>query len=42
MKKTFLVAAMLLCGVMVFAQSEDPVIMTVAGQPVSRSEFEYS
>ncbi|RRC99835.1 peptidylprolyl isomerase [Prevotella sp. OH937_COT-195] len=27
---------------MAFAQSEDPVIMTVAGQPVSRSEFEYS
>ncbi|MDD7317819.1 MAG: peptidylprolyl isomerase [Prevotella sp.] len=42
MKKTFLLAAMILSGVMAFAQSEDPVIMTVAGQPVSRSEFEYS
>ena len=33
---------MLLCGGMAFAQSGDPVIMTIAGQPVHRSEFEYS
>ena len=42
MKKTFLAALMLLAGATAFAQSEDPVIMTVAGQPVTRSEFEYS
>lgn len=33
---------MLLTGSMAFAQTDDPVIMTVAGQPVPRSEFEYS
>ena len=33
---------MLLTGGMAFAQTDDPVIMTVAGQPVLRSEFEYS
>ena len=27
---------------MVFAQQNDPVIMTVNGQPINRSEFEYS
>ncbi|GAB6976524.1 peptidylprolyl isomerase [Prevotella falsenii] len=27
---------------MVFAQQNDPIIMTVNGQPVTRSEFEYS
>lgn len=25
-----------------FAQNDDPTIMTINGQPVSRSEFEYS
>ena len=25
-----------------FAQNNDPVIMTIAGEPVLRSEFEYS
>ena len=33
---------MLLCGYIVFAQAGDPVIMKINGQPVSRSEFEYS
>ena len=33
---------MLLCGNIVFAQVDDPVIMKINGQPVSRSEFEYS
>ncbi|EFL45907.1 hypothetical protein HMPREF9296_2353 [Prevotella disiens FB035-09AN] len=32
----------MLSGTMAFAQQVDPVIMTVNGQPVSRSEFEYS
>lgn len=42
-KKTISVLiAMLLNGSMVFAQSVDPVIMTVNGKPVLRSEFEYS
>ena len=42
-KKTILVLiAMFLTGSMVFAQSVDPVIMTVNGKPVLRSEFEYS
>ena len=34
--------AMLLCGTLSFAQSDDPVIMTVNGHPVLRSEFAYS
>lgn len=42
MKKTILMATMLLSWGMAFAQSDDPVIMTIAGQPVTRSEFEYS
>ena len=33
---------MLLCGGMAFAQTADPVIMKINGQPVSKSEFEYS
>src|SRR5574344_2976989 len=42
-KKTISVLiAMLLNGSMVFAQSVDPVIMTVNGKPLLRSEFEYS
>lgn len=36
----FLASAMMPCNMM--AQSDDPVIMTVAGKPVLRSEFEYS
>ncbi|WP_024998662.1 peptidylprolyl isomerase [Prevotella falsenii] len=35
-------AAALLSSTMVFAQQNDPIIMTVNGQPVTRSEFEYS
>ena len=42
MKSKFLIGAMLLCGNIVFAQVDDPVIMKINGQPVSRSEFEYS
>ncbi len=33
---------MLLCGSMVHAQQEDPVLMRINGVPVTRSEFEYS
>ena len=33
---------MLLSGSMAFAQNSDPTIMTINGQPISRSEFEYS
>ena len=33
--------AMLVIGTVAFAQ-DDPVIMTINGQPVNRSEFEYS
>lgn len=43
MKMKLLTGAMLLCGTLSSAQSvTDPVIMTINGQPVSRSEFEYS
>lgn len=42
MKRQIFLATMLLTGGMAFAQTDDPVIMTVAGQPVPRSEFEYS
>lgn len=40
--KSQLLGFMLLCGGMAFAQSADPVIMKINGQPISRSEFEYS
>ena len=33
---------MLLSSVMAFAQQNDPVIMTINGNPIHRSEFEYS
>ena len=43
MKKQLLSAAFLLNGMLAFAQTaNDPIIMTVAGTPVLRSEFEYS
>ena len=42
MKSKLLIGAMLLCGNIVFAQVDDPVVMKINGQPVSRSEFEYS
>ena len=41
MKVRLLLAAMLLCAGAAQAQ-DDPTIMTINGQPVSRSEFEYS
>lgn len=41
MKFKALLAAMLLSGTVAYAQN-DPTIMTINGQPVSRSEFEYS
>ncbi len=40
--KSQLLGFMLLCCGMAFAQSADPVIMKINGQPISRSEFEYS
>lgn len=42
MKFYALITAMLLSGSIAFAQNDDPTIMTIGGQPVSRSEFEYS
>lgn len=41
MKLKALLAMLLFCSTAAFAQ-DDPVIMTIAGQPVTRSEFEYS
>lgn len=41
MKLYVLLAAMLLSGSIAFAQ-QDPVVMTVAGHPVTRSQFEQS
>lgn len=42
MKAKLLLGAMLACGSLSFAQSSDPVVMTINGKPVPRSEFEYS
>ena len=42
MKLKAILAAMLLAGTTAYAQTNDPVIMTVNGEPVTRSEFEYS
>ncbi len=42
MKYNALFAAMLLSGSIAFAQNDDPIVMTIGGQPVCRSEFEYS
>lgn len=42
MKSQLLLGAMLLCGTLSFAQNADPVIMTINGTDVLRSEFEYS
>ena len=41
-KSVIISLAMLLCGSMAFSQSNDPVVMTVNGKPVLRSEFEYA
>lgn len=42
MTKFAMSVAGLLCSLAVSAQVNDPVIMTVGGKPVQRSEFEYS
>lgn len=41
-KKYFTIASCLAVQLTAFAQNNDPVIMTIAGEPVLRSEFEYS
>ena len=38
--KTILISALLLLSVLVFGQKNDPVLMTVDGQQVTKSEFE--
>ena len=42
MKRLFFLASCLAVQMTAFAQNNDPVIMTIAGEPVLRSEFEYS
>ncbi len=42
MKFYALITAMLLTGSIALAQNNDPVVMTINGEPVCRSEFEYS
>lgn len=42
MKFQSLIAAMLLCCSMAYAQQNDPVVMKINGEPILRSEFEYS
>ena len=42
MKKHLIFSALLLSSMTVWAQATDPIIMTVAGVDVPRSEFEYS
>ncbi len=42
MKSINILAAMLLFGSMAYAQQADPVVMKINGEPVTRSEFEYS
>lgn len=37
-----LLTIMLCCSSMALAQQTDPVVMTINGQPITRSEFEYS
>lgn len=41
-KKYFTIASCLAVQLTAFSQNNDPVIMTIAGEPVLRSEFEYS
>lgn len=41
MKKTLLLLLILACGISLHAE-DDPVVMRVNGQPVTRSEFEYN
>lgn len=42
MKKTMISLCVLLAGLTAGAQNADPVLMTVNGKPVTKSEFEYS
>lgn len=42
MKKTILTVGLVFAAISGFAQANDPVVMTVNGKPVTRSEFEYS
>ncbi len=42
MKKTVLCALFSLAATALTAQTAEPVVMTVAGQPVTKSEFEYA
>ena len=42
MKKLFLLASLFMCAAANAQTVDDPVIMTVNGEPVLRSEFEYS
>ena len=43
MKKLFLISCALLSSLLSVAQKEaDPVVMTVANEPITRSEFEYN
>jgi len=42
MNKFFLTAAFALASISAVAQTDDPVIMTINGNPIHRSEFEYS
>ena len=41
MRKNLFLSCMMACGVVVFAQQNDPVLMTIDNKPVTRSEFEY-
>jgi peptidyl-prolyl cis-trans isomerase SurA len=42
MRRAYLFAAMLMACGTIGAQNDDPTVMTINGQPVTRSEFEYS
>ena len=42
MKRKGLVFVFLSFIISTFAQNDDPVVMTIGGEPVSRSEFEYN
>ena len=42
MRRNFFSLLMLLVSAVALAQTDDPVIMVINGQPVTRSEFEYS
>lgn len=42
MKKTFVTACLALNALAALAQGYDPILMRIAGKPVTRSEFEYN